>query len=102
MRAISSRTVREYYRVGASTFDSAEEAVKAAFRRAADENYRSITVERVTVHDPVDGGVWGEITETVTGRLVVDGPATLSRSPELSRYHPVNGWVIPEAVEVER
>lgn len=97
------RTIREYYRVGGARgecFDDLAAAVRGAFATAAQGNYASITVERVTVHEPYADGVWGQVTETVTGEISIPGPAHYMQRPELSRYHPVNGWAIPETITV--
>lgn len=99
------RTIREYYRVGGergSKHASIEDAVAAAFLLHAEGNYWSIGIERVTVHEPYDGGVFGEITETVTGSISIPGKAHYTMgTPELSRYHSVNGWSIPSTITIE-
>ena len=57
-------------------------------------------IERVTEHEPVLD-VWGfeTVTETVTGRASVQHPQDLARHYELSRYHPVYGWAVPETID---
>jgi hypothetical protein len=40
-------------------------------------------------------------TETVTGTLIVAGPVQLAESPAMSRYDPVNGWLLPDTIVVE-
>lgn len=93
---------REYYRIGprGREYESPGEAVRAAFIAAAEGNMRSISVERVTVHEPYDGPI-GPITETVTGEISIPGPALLARASALARYHPVNGWEVPEEIEID-
>lgn len=38
-------------------------------------------------------------TETITGIMVIE-PPSWRNNPDLSRYHPNNGWVIPEFLEI--
>ena len=45
--------------------------------------------------DPV-----GDTSEVVTGHVTI-GAEHFARDSKLSRYHPVNGWVVPESVEIE-
>jgi hypothetical protein len=40
-------------------------------------------------------------TETVAGTLIVAGPAQLAEDPAMSRYDPVNGWLLPDTIVVE-
>lgn len=104
------KVVGEYYRVGGprgERFDSIGDAVRGAFAMAVRDNYYSISVERVTVHEPVLGregsfeSLCGPISETVTGKISIKGPAHYISLPELSRYHPVNGWVLPDTIEID-
>ncbi len=70
----------------------------------------SVTIERVTQwetdeEEEVRFRLFGYETEikgckgqTVTGEYKVDIPTSFA--DELSRYSPVNGWVIPEEIEI--
>jgi hypothetical protein len=40
-------------------------------------------------------------TETVTGTLIAAGSAQLTGNPAMSRYDPVNGWLLPDTIVVE-
>ena len=115
----TARTTGEYYRVvtdlGASRpvvlperFDDPCDAARAAMRRVLDTG-RSCDIERVTTHEPVERHILGAptegwppeiVAETVTGRVTIPGPEGYARRPEMSRYHPVNGWAVPETIEV--
>lgn len=75
--------------------------------RIAGEGRCDIIVDRVTHHEPVTeemapNDLFGTLvgrTETLTGELYLS-ISTFRNSPELSRYNPVNGWVIPETIEI--
>lgn len=110
----------EYYRVsrmGAATrwepvddtrYHTISVAVAQAMRLILD-GAGSLSVERVTEHEPcpVECDAWLELlppesrffTETVTGRVNIPGPHAYDMDPRLSRYHAVNGWVIPETID---
>jgi hypothetical protein len=102
----------EYYRVvsdiGAGRpaiegpFASPAAAIERAMRITLDER-QGCAVERVTVHEPYEaltGAGFAMVAETVTGRITVPGPRSWDHDPQLSRYHPVNGWVVPAEIEV--
>ena len=115
----SARTTGEYYRLvtdlGASRpgvlperYDDAAVAARAAMQFVLDTG-KSCELQRVTTHEPVERHILGSpvdgwppeiVAETVTGRLTVPGPEGYARRPEMSRYHPVNGWAVPETIEV--
>lgn len=73
-------------------------------------NKTSTTIERVTQWESDDEEglrfrlfgyeteVDGNKGQTVTGEYVVNIPTNFA--DELSRYNPVNGWVIPEQIEI--
>lgn len=42
-------------------------------------------------------GVGDEVTQVITGQVTIDAEH-FSRDTQLSRYNPVNGWVIPEHI----
>ncbi len=98
-----AKVEREFYRVGEAEFDEPTEAVRAAFDLAARTNACAVKVERVTAHEPVENEfsvIAGPVTETVTGTVYIEAPSQVARSPELSRYSAVNGWVVPETITV--
>ena len=87
--------------------DGMMDAVKHAFRIAGDMGC-DVMVDRVTRHEPLSeemdrSNIWLAIsagrTETITGVLYI--PMPHFTDPSLSRYHPNNGWVIPETIEIE-
>lgn len=109
----TARTTGEYYRVvtdiGASRpdvlperFHEPTDAVRHAMRLVLNTG-KSCDVERVTTHEPVVWHPWGDpevVAETVTGRVAIPAAEHFARRPELSRYHPVNGWAVPDEIEV--
>ena len=108
---VQVKVISEHYRVlvnpGAGRprhegrFELIGPAVESAMRITLDRGI-SCAVERVTVHEPVAGFLGlGEIGETVTGHVDIPGPRSYNYNPELSRYHPVNGWVTPATIDVE-
>lgn len=98
----------ECYRVGDIDYDELNAAIKAAYTELIRGNYQSLKIQRITKHEPIPrknneimDELWGPRVETITGEYDLAGPALLRMTPELSRYHPVNGWVIPDEIEVE-
>lgn len=84
-------------------FTTIASAVEHAMRVTLDRAV-SCRVLRITVHEPVEvESMFGTklLTEKVTGSVDIPGPRSYNHEPQLSRYHPVNGWVIPEFVAVE-
>jgi hypothetical protein len=83
-------------------YDNIADAIEAAMRIILDRGV-GCNVQRITTHEPVmlslDSIFGTETTETVTGEVRVPGPRSYNFDPELSRYHPVNGWEIPETIE---
>lgn len=109
--SVTARVTGEHYRVvvdvgaGRPGREGPFERISDAVRRAMEialERGVGCAVERVTTHEPVPPPWWiGEpVTETVTGRVAIAGPRSYDHDPALSRYHPVNGWVVPDTVEV--
>jgi hypothetical protein len=102
------KVIKEYYRVDREQFDEVSDAVFYAYGQLADrkQNYRSITVERITHVEAADESekLFGMdvLNHIVTGRLDIKGPASAMFSAELSRYNPVNGWCVPEHIDVQR
>ena len=99
--------VAEAYR----TCDGSEHATPSAaakhlYRAWADDKLVGPQIYRVTKHEPVVlpgplGAVMDPRTETVTGTLTLLSPADVAMHPNLSRYHPNNGWVVPQSVGVD-
>lgn len=82
------------------------DAVKHAFRIAGEIGC-DVMVDRVTHHEPIAPEMAAENiflateigrTETKTGELYIQMPRFTDAS--ISRYHPNNGWVIPETIEI--
>ena len=117
------KTTGEYYTVATDTgsgaalrgetregrFEHISDAVESAMRITLDRCV-GCNVLRVTTHEPIPdptialNGMFGpsEMTcETVTGQVSIPGPRSYAFSPALSRYHPVNGWVVPETIEID-
>lgn len=80
-------------------YHSISDAVKVAMRITLDRQI-GCSVVRITEHEPIDGLFGDVITEKETGRISIPGPRSYNYNPELSRYHPVNGWVVPSEIEV--
>lgn len=108
---MKAKVAREYYRVFGREYESPTKAIAEAYRFMADEAgkpgwHRSVQVERVAVLEKpvtaegVFANLFEQVTEVVTGTLTVMAPGSLAESVELSRYHPVNGWVVPDEIEV--
>lgn len=102
-----AKVIREYYRLTISQieYSSPAAAIAEAYRIMADETGKpgwinGISIERVTVIYPIEH-IFGTLHEIVTGTIFISSPGTLAQSPELSRYHPVNGWVIPDSIEIK-
>jgi hypothetical protein len=81
-----------------------EEALKAAFVIAGTLGC-DVIVDRVTLHEKPDeqtllADIFGtnDRTETVTGTYRVHFPHFTE--PNLSRYHPNNGWVVPATLDI--
>ena len=116
MTAATSTTAKvtgEYYRVtykplSLVRYASAAHAIAAVYVYMAKQTgkpgwLRFTSIERVTTHEPVPNSLpeWiADRTETVTGSICVESPGQLSERPEMSRYSPVNGWCVPEVIEV--
>lgn len=83
-------------------YESISAAVEAAMRITLDRK-TSCSVRRITEHAPVNVGVLMDlvVTETVTGEVHIPGPRSYDYAPALSRYHPVNGWVVPDMIDVD-
>jgi hypothetical protein len=102
------RAIDNGYRVIAKG-DNPREVVAAALGwLGANSGAHGVTVERVTTHEPAPieepfaellGDLLGGQNETVTGKIVIHGAARLAAGSEMSRYDPVNGWVLPDTVE---
>ena len=115
---VMARVTSEYYTVatdvGSSAcargetregrYDSIPGAVEAAMRITLDRQV-GCDVLRVTEHEAVTvEDMFGQpvvTSGTVTGKISIPGPRSYDYLPELSRYHPVNGWALPEVVEVK-
>jgi hypothetical protein len=77
--------------------DAVEEAMRIILDRRV-----SCAVRRITTNETVEVGVCGQMsTETVTDEVPIPGPRSFGHDPWLSRYHPVNGWVLPTMIEIE-
>jgi len=63
---------------------------------------RWASIQRITHHEPIDNGFFGTQAENVTGEIMIESPGQLAERSELSRYHPNNGWVIPETIEIDK
>lgn len=102
MSKTTVKTTGEYFRFTDDNrkFATPTEAINAVFAYFLTCNTSGVVVQRVTTHEPVDGGIFGDITETVTGEEYISGPSQISRSPELSRYNPVNGCSVPVEIEI--
>lgn len=82
------------------------DAIKHAFRIAGEIGC-DVMVDRVTQHEAVTdemapNDLFGTLvgrTETKTGELYI--PLPHFTDPSLSRYHPNNGWVVPETIEIK-
>lgn len=68
----------------------------------------NVEVLRVAEHEPVQMAVGqsilGEdemrcVTMTITGKALIQGVPHFAQA-ELTRYHPVNGWVVPATIEL--
>lgn len=97
----SGRAARQETREGSYTLIA--EAVEAAMRITLDRKI-GCSVQRITLIEPqVVKGLFGEdvtINEVMTGEIPIPGPRSYTYVPELSRYHAVNGWVIPETIDI--
>ena len=102
------KVTREYYAVGSygdrREFAEMGEAVQYCYKRLIDGNYHSLTIERITEYAQPEGeetflSVF--LKPQVVSSVTIQGPASLYADPRLSRYHPVNGWVVPETIDVE-
>jgi hypothetical protein len=104
------KVTREYYYVGEygdrREFEEMREAVAYLYARIFAGNYHHLSIHRVTEFERPAGEVdsfealfdsYRQVTTTVT----IQGPASLYGMPELSRYHPVNGWIVPETIEID-
>ena len=116
---------REYYQVAHYTLNSqtepltgemlySDELYYEAFRLCA-ERRESIVIQRVTEFRIAKSDMsdfWAELSDLtdcgdaytgseITGRRVIS-PEHFALDVDLSRYHPVNGWAIPETMEVWR
>ena len=89
-------------------YDTISDAVRAAMRITLDEG-KGTRVLRVTEIEPTKViGIFGDIfeddceivTEKVTGEVDIPSPLSYNYDPRLSRYHPNNGWAIPETIEI--
>lgn len=112
---MKAKVTGEYYRLYFGNrhwghFKSPHEACAEAYRELVEDSgkpgwRRAIEVQRVTTHESVP--IWseypelGSITETVTGRVTVPAPGQIAEDVGLSRYHPVNGWSVPETLEIK-
>jgi hypothetical protein len=55
----------------------------------------------MTQHEPYrPHGIFDPVFETETGRVDIPGPHSFAHDPALSRYHPNNGWVVPDRIDV--
>jgi hypothetical protein len=83
------------------------DALRAGFVEMID-GWKTVYVQRVTEHETVgedaEIALWaddGPRSETVTGEILIPTPGAYEWTPELSRYSPVNGWVVPDTINVE-
>lgn len=87
--------------------DKMMDAVRHALKIASEIGC-DIIVDRVTHHEPITeemapNDLFGELVgraETVTGELYIP-MSDFRNAPELSRYHPNNGWVLPQTIEIK-
>jgi hypothetical protein len=103
------RVTREYYYVGEYAdrreFDEMGKAVEYLYSRIFAGNYHALSIHRVTEFERTAEemnsfeGMFDDYRQ-VTTTVTIQGPASLYSMPELSRYHPVNGWVVPETIEI--
>lgn len=103
-------------------FESFKGAFLAAHRVISDDQSQGdISIIRITHHEPYQRyfGFMVEacdpenedeldtlclketVTMTITGETVISGMPHFTDAKALGRYHPVNGWVIPESIEVQ-
>lgn len=106
---MQAKVTGEYYRVETAPshhaqydgpFASPVEAIKHAMRLHVEDKFVG-DVQRVTTHEPAQSGFGETVIETVTGRIKVPGPRSWDHDPNMSRYNPVNGWVIPKTIEIK-
>ena len=91
----------ETYRVSGRDYNSVLEAAMAVYKHFGEEpGADSAEILRITHHEPVHTDIMGDITETMTGRLSIEGPQRIVHNAELSRYNPVNGWDIPDRIAI--
>lgn len=115
MTNIQAKVLGEYYTVATDVgsgahlrgktregrYETISAAVEAAMRITLDRKV-SCKVLRITEHEPVKLNLFGfDETETVTGEVMIPGPRSYNYDPALSRYHPVNGWVVPDVISFE-
>jgi hypothetical protein len=83
-------------------FENIMDAVAEAFLIAG-RIRKDVVVDRITIHEPYKIELFmhnEERTETITGEYRVSFPHFASIN--ISRYSPVNGWCIPEEIDVEK
>lgn len=65
------------------------------------EPYQRHTGFFLSVFEPNESTPKETVTMTVTGVHTIEGMPHFTSVKHLSRQHPVNGWVIPESIEIE-
>lgn len=111
MSKIKVKVVREFYRVETAgmepaSYENLADAARDAIGKALVTKAKGVGIMRVTEHEPVTFGnemdlLFPPVTETVTGEVFVPAVSSYIWAPGLSRYHPVNGWAVPETIEVD-
>lgn len=96
------RVTGEYFRVQGERYETPTAAIAAAYKTMGEETaLNCLSVQRVTLHEPIDLGVFGTRSETVTGEVVIQGVTRIARTSTISRWHPNNGWCVPETITVD-
>lgn len=101
---MKKQIVKEVYVAFGEEFASLRDAVDFVYKKLSSENYYSASIERRSYYE-ADGDdclsfLSGNLRYKVTGEACIPGPASMMMNPGLSRYHPVNGWVVPESIDV--
>jgi hypothetical protein len=99
------KVTREYYVVGdygfRREFDEMSDALTYLYSIIHAQNFHYLSIHRVTEYDAPQDHRGLFVANNVTTTVTIQGPASLYADPRLSRYHPINGWVVPETIEVE-
>lgn len=83
-------------------YENIMEAISEAFKIAG-ENKCAVMVDRVTFHEPYEQEWFMHkkmVSETVTGEYRVPFPHFASIN--ISRYNAVNGWCIPDEINIKK